>query len=656
MALPDDQKYQVQQATDLVALVGEAIALRPKGKELVGLCPFHADKNPSMYVSRDKQIFKCFVCGSGGDVFSWMMKYHKMAFPEALKYLAERAGIKLQWSEGRGQQSEGQGPSERELIAEANDRATGFFRAMLRHEAHGRAARQYVEQRGINAPMVDAFAIGYAPDRWDGLALTLAAKGWSKHGFELAGLLSPRKGGDGHYDRLRHRLIFPIFDALKRPIAFGGRVLPGATHAQGGDPASGGADAKYLNSPESVLFNKSATLYGIHLAKKPIIDSRTAVIVEGYTDVIACHQAGVCNVVATLGTALTAQHVHELRKYAEKVVLIFDADDAGQKAADRAVEVFLNEELDVQVAVLPDGLDPADLFAQPDGLARWIAALKAATDALDYQFQRMHARFDAADTLTGRQRLAEAYLRRLAELGLGRAGVDVIRESMIVQRLCGMLHLSEDAVRTLLQRYRPHGPADDANSMPRNAENPAQISAESTLEDDGAGAKIRGLRIAERQFIGGLLRRPNLLHLPLADGRSLAIAVTPVDLVTASGKRLYQMIHDHLSQGQDLTLTGLLADLADAGDLGLADWATSVEDEAEQAAAGRDDRLQAMLVGAVEALDAHRQECACHDARQALLTATDQQQDGNESDEAKLLRQIADHRRANPSPARIGRV
>ena len=327
MAVQEDQKIQVQQATDIVRLIGEQVSLRPKGKEFAGLCPFHDDKNPSMFVSPAKQIYKCFSCGAGGDVFTFVTQYHKMTFPEALSFLAERAGIRLEARGGRGGGEAKQG--ERGRISQANTLAVGFFRALYRHAEHGRSGREYVAKRGISPEMVEAFEIGYAPDRWDGLSMTIAQKNWDLGAFELAGLVKAReRGGEpasgeasGHYDRLRHRLIFPIFDAIGRPIAFGGRKLREAD------------EPKYLNSPETALFNKSATLYGLHLAKKPIIDSRTAVIVEGYTDVIACHQAGVRNVVATLGTALTAEHVRELRRYAEQVVLVFDGDAAVRKPA-----------------------------------------------------------------------------------------------------------------------------------------------------------------------------------------------------------------------------------------------------------------------------------------------------------------------------------
>lgn len=616
MPFDDNLKIRIQESTDIVDLISEQILLKQKGREFAGLCPFHDDKNPSMSVSPTKQIYKCFSCGAGGDVYAWMMNYHKMDFVESMKFLAERAHIewpKDQGSGGRGQGS-GDGPSERELIAEANDKALSFFRSLLQHEKHGAIARQYIEQRGISAEMLEAFQVGYAPDRWDGLALTVTDKGWHTKGFELAGLINPRQGGGqsadtqatNHYDRMRHRLIFPICDALGRPIAFGGRVLPDGTL----DDSS--TDAKYLNSPETALFNKSQTLYGLHLAKKPIIDSRTAVIVEGYTDVIGCHQAGASNVVATLGTALTAQHVKVLKRYCDKVVLVFDADAAGQKAADRAVEIFLTEEADVYIAVLPAGTDPADLMKQPDGFEQWEALLADATDAMTYQFNRASEQMDDADTVTGRQRVAEAFVGKMAGLGLSRMGA--IRRAMIVQRLASLLHLPEDAINALLRTHASRqttrfsgdssreagvsaspSPSGNTRNFPNDSYNQSsnrydyaensENSAKTALPDVASfqnGNRIK-LERAEMQLVGCLLKRPELFaSATLKTGLTLDEGLTPSDLVTPAGQALYSRLYDMLADGEEVSLARFLASLAEAGELQLANLATQAAVEIDQ--------------------------------------------------------------------------
>ncbi|NJL31967.1 MAG: DNA primase, partial [Phycisphaerales bacterium] len=235
-----------------------------------------------MYVSPAKQIYKCFSCGAGGDAFSFMMGYHKMTFPEALKHLAERAGIVIpEFQPAHNDSDHGDSTLDRTALLQASNHACSFYQTVLRHREHGQSTRDYITHRHINSAMVDAFQLGYAPDRWDGLMLTITDKNWRLPAFEKLGLVSRRTTGDGYYDRFRNRLMFPICDSLGRVIAFGGRKL-----REEDEP-------KYLNSPESTLFNKSATLYGLHLAKKTIIQQRTAVVVEGYTDVIACHQHGI---------------------------------------------------------------------------------------------------------------------------------------------------------------------------------------------------------------------------------------------------------------------------------------------------------------------------------------------------------------------------
>ncbi|GAB4198136.1 MAG: hypothetical protein Kow00105_12110 [Phycisphaeraceae bacterium] len=653
-AIRDDIKDRVQQATDIVRLIGEQVALRPKGKEFVGLCPFHDDKNPSMQVSPVKQIYKCFSCGAGGDVFSFVMNYHKMSFPEAIRHLAERAGIQIEAGDGRWQMGEGEKGSERKRIAAANVLALEFYRTLLKHPDHGGTARDYIDRRGISAEMVAEFQLGYAPDRWDGLVQMIRSKGWDSTGFELAGLVSPRDTG-GLYDRMRHRLIFPIFDAIGRPIAFGGRKL-----REEDEP-------KYLNSPETRLFNKSATLYGLHLAKKPIIDSKTAVIVEGYTDVIACHQAGARNVVATLGTALTSEHVTELRRYAEKVVLIFDADEAGQKAADRAVELFLTGDLDVFISVLPDGLDPADLLALPDGRERWDTALSHAKDAMSYLFDRLHEQMAAAGTLTGRQHLAESFVTRLAQLGLSRVGT--LRRALVVQRLSHLLGVSEQAVNALVaDRMRtarrpqpPESPSETVAGGSENRQNSPDGVPEESVSQSFAPAetrrKLKALALAERQIIGCLIRDNQRFESVLSDGRPFDEAVTSQEFIHPQSKALYQRLYQRLSEGQSVTLTGLLADLASEGNQNLADLLTQAEAEVEAQTAGLPQREQELMLNAARALVAYHRELQYQQARQALSGGDPAESEANgATDEMRIIRQMLEHRRDHPSPVRIART
>jgi len=296
----NSDRDRVLDATDMVALVGEHVQLRPKGREHVGICPFHDDRAPSMTVVTHKGagFYKCFSCGAAGNAIDFMMNYHKMEFIDALRALAERAGIELQQT-----RREDGATGNRRALLRANAIAANYFRKALAHAEAGAAANAALERRGISAEMRERFQLGAAPDGWDGFVRhidRLRAHSAGSRGddavpeldaFRAAGLV--RDGRQGPIDGFRNRVIFPICDEMGQPIAFGARQI---------NPED---QPKYLNSPESGVFHKGRGLYGIHLAKKSIIDARTAVICEGYTDVIACHAAGVTNVVATLGTALT---------------------------------------------------------------------------------------------------------------------------------------------------------------------------------------------------------------------------------------------------------------------------------------------------------------------------------------------------------------
>ncbi len=678
----DDQKEQVQQATDIVALIGEQLRLTPKGKEFVGLCPFHDDSNPSMFVSPTKQIYKCFSCGAGGDAYGFVMNYHKMTFPEAMKYLAERAGIKLTQ---RGQDADNAASQQRKRISDANDKALKFFQGQLRDEQRGQIAREYLQQRGFAPETIEQFQIGYAPDGWDGLATAINQRGWSLHAFEQAGLISPRKQGDGYYDRLRHRLIFPICDAIGRPIAFGGRKLRAED------------EPKYLNSPETPLFNKSATLYGLHLAKQAILHSRTAVIVEGYTDVTSCHQAGAKNVVATLGTALTKEHMRALRHFADRVVLIFDADEAGYKAADRALEIFIGGTVDVAIAVLPEGLDPADLMAKAEGKAQWDQAIKDATEALDYQFQRMRQRFDDAGSLAGQQRIAEEYLGRLAALGV--LQMTPIRRALVIQRVGHLLHLPEETVTTMLRELAPRRPQRPAQGSTSGGASPAAApgqpasqqpnpSASRPLPDAGAYDphlehevhelepnwdeapqsdrprlaspqnmhRIKALEAVERLLVAGLLREPGLFHLTLPDGRDLDEAVLPADLCSPLGAEAYQLLYDRLAEGQPTTLTHLLGEAASRQRSEVSAWLTQADADLEQVLGDKTDRLSALVADLASQFVALRRQREEAETRQAALTG-EVHVDGQvvTVDQEQLLKQIAERQRSQSSPVRIAR-
>ncbi|CAG0955089.1 DNA primase [Phycisphaerales bacterium] len=450
---------RVKDASDIVRVIGEVVSLKPNGREFRCLCPFHDDHNPSMYVVPGKQIFNCFVCGAAGDVLSFVMKFHKMEFREALEYLAERAGIALTPMRAAASDQPA-GPTRADLL-KACAMGTEFFRGLLNHPEHGKAARAVIERRGITPAMVSQFLLGAAADRWDGLALTQRKQNLPAEPFFEAGLFKKRESDGSAYDAFRNRLIFPIQDQIGRVVAFGARRINDED------------EPKYLNSPETRLFNKSATLYALNHAARSIQVERTALITEGYTDAIACHQGGFTNAVATLGTALTREHVSVLRRMCDRVVLLFDGDEAGQRAADRAAEVFFAEPLDVAICTLSrftDAKDPDELLKRGGGAETFRRALAGASDLLDYRFARLRERLADAGMAALSKGIDEE-IARLVDLGL--KDVPPLRQRLIVKKLASLAGVDESVIlRAIPAGRRAPGPNGGASGVTAEAELP----------------------------------------------------------------------------------------------------------------------------------------------------------------------------------------
>jgi len=368
--IPDDIIGIVRDRVDIVALVGRFVSLKPSGRNHKGLCPFHSEKTPSFTVNAERQSFKCFGCDAGGTAITFLMKMENLSFPEAVRQLAGEVGVEIP-EETRGGE---RGVSER--IYEANALAQALYREALR--APGNPGAAYLARRGLDAAAIERFGIGFAPDMWEHLGRALRERGISNEAALEAGLVAERRSG-GCYDRLRGRVTFPIRDVRGRIQGFGGRAL------------AADQEPKYLNTPESPVFRKREAFFGMPDALEPIRRSERAVVVEGYFDLIALVRAGVEGAVATCGTALTAEHARQLRRRTKRVVLLFDGDEAGQRAMERALEVLLPEDLRVHAAVLPAGMDPDDLLAREGGDALR-ALVDGASAALDAVIRRAVAR------------------------------------------------------------------------------------------------------------------------------------------------------------------------------------------------------------------------------------------------------------------------
>lgn len=440
---------QVLQATDIVELISQYVALKRKGREMVGLCPFHDDKRPSLNVSPSKQIFKCFACGAGGDAFKFLILYEKHSFPEAVRALAERAHIPLP-AEAAPSQPDRPGMSRNDLLKVVAF-AADFYRRQLKAPG-GREALNYIRSRGLTDESIERFGLGYAPDAWDGLLSAAAREGFTRAQMTAAGLAARKENTDRCYDRFRHRLMFPILDLGGAVIAFGGRALRDDERA------------KYLNSPESVLFDKSGQLYALNWAREQIVSTGTAIVVEGYLDVLIPLQAGVSNVVATLGTALTDRHVRLLARYAREAVLVFDADRAGAAAAERALEIFLEQQLHVRVAAVPEGKDPCD-YCLSDGPDALRALVGGAPDAMQYAWDRRLSEYRAAGgSPADRHKVVREFLRLVATSEVYGA-IDELRRGQLAQHIAHMLNVPaaelQRQMRGLSRRAR--GFAQDAS-------------------------------------------------------------------------------------------------------------------------------------------------------------------------------------------------
>lgn len=566
---------RVQEATDLVRLVGEHVQLRSAGREMVCLCPFHNDKTPSMRISPQKQIFKCFACGAGGDCYAFMMKYHRMEFREALQKLAERAGVTLTPFKGGGGQAADDAGAARKRVAEANDKGLAGFVRWLADPQVGKAARAYLEKRRVSPDMIGAFQLGAAPDQWDALARAVEARKLDPRAFAEAGLIAPRAGG-GHMDKFRHRLMFPIHDELGRVVAFGGRVLPDSARDEK-------SDAKYLNSPETPLFHKSSTLYGLHQARKAIIDTKTAILVEGYMDVIACHQYGVSNAIAALGTAFTPQHAEKLRRYCDRLVFVFDGDAAGQKAADRAagvifedraVEIVLSQSLDVDICVLPGtegAKDPDEILSGPDGRAKFDALVNSAEDALSFLFKKVASEAGSAGSLAGRQRVIEAFFDRLARLGITKVGG--MRLAMLTGRMSLLLGLPQSEIEAQLRRLakqhaaRPSAAQDGPGAPDRGDSGEGHVFGQAgfgahATEDATLGRLPPARLMAERQLLAGVLRDPAVLGIAVPGSATLDEAL-PAGVISLPNREAWGWVLRHAGAG--FTLPAALGLLAQEG-------------------------------------------------------------------------------------------
>ncbi|MBI2440992.1 MAG: DNA primase [Lentisphaerae bacterium] len=453
LKVPHALLEEIRLNNDIATVIGGYFALQRSGSAFKALCPFHKEKTPSFMVNPQRQIFHCFGCGAGGDVFRFVMDFEKVDFMAAVKLLARRAGIRLQL-----EADSTDGRFGKETLYEINAAVAGLYQEILLKKPEGAAARDYLAARSLPAAAVAEFAIGFAPESWDTL-LRWAGKKYAPEQLEAAGLVIPAKarparnathsvaGGPeqpaskGWYDRFRNRLMFPIRDEQGRVVGFSGRVLTEQAE-----------QAKYVNTPETALFRKGHVLYALDKARRAIVEARAAIVCEGQIDVIRCHLAGFPTAVAAQGTAFTADHARILKRYADSVVLVGDADRAGQDAALRAADTFLQAGLAVRIAALPEGEDPDSLLRHEDGPAQFRGLLSAARSLLDFQIDVLAGR-ERLDTEAGLMRVAAAVVATIARTP------NAVQQARLIQQAAERLAVPalalERELDKVLKRSRP---------------------------------------------------------------------------------------------------------------------------------------------------------------------------------------------------------
>ena len=474
MLIPEEKIAEILAASDIFDVVSEAVILKKSGRNYFGLCPFHSEKTPSFSVNPDKQIFHCFGCNAGGDVLSFVMQYHGISFLEAAKMLARKYNIIIETPKMNPEQRKA--VHTRESLFRLNKKVMQAYTDFFKNPLKGSPARQYLERRGTSKQIIELFQIGYAPDAWDAIVHVLKQEKVSKGIAISSGLVLERKQKNGFYDRFRNRLMFPIFDINMQVAGFGGRVMDDSM-------------PKYMNSPETPVYSKSRILYGLHAAKQACRRQDQVFIVEGYFDFLCLYQHGIKNSVASLGTALTREHVRILKGYATTMTLVFDSDDAGINAAKRSIDIFVQEGVDTRILVLPGNNDP-DSYVMAHGRDAFLEIAGTAKTVMQFLLQL------ALDThgtsVEGRIKILDEMKQHLAIIQ------DYAVRSIYVRELAETLNIDEKAV---LEKVKD-AYEKQANRQARAPLIPAvEDTSKSVLESDPR----------EKQILSMMLHWPELI-------------------------------------------------------------------------------------------------------------------------------------------------
>ncbi len=584
---------QVQDATDIVEIIGQHVSLKRAGRNFLGLCPFHEEKTPSFSVSPTKSIFKCFGCGAGGSVFQFLMRKDRISFPEAVRSLAGQLGIPIA-------QRQTSPEDQRKIhLADINQWAASVFRKNLLHGDLGRAARQYLDTRGLSAQTQEQFKIGLALPGWDNLIRAATTAGHSSELLISAGLVTVSQSGRDPYDRFRNRLIFPIVDVAQRVVAFAGRVL---------EPDLDGKGAKYLNSPQSALFDKSSCLYGLNAARQAIIRKNQAIVVEGYTDCLMAHQNGIANVVATMGTALTSEHATILRRFCDRVVVVFDSDQAGRAAAERALDILLRPRIALSVARVPDDKDPCDYISK-HGCEAFEQLIANADDALEYKWQLTREAQTNPSSPASKHRAIQEFLLAVARSAYF-DGSDPVWRGLLLNHLAKLLSVPPAEVLAMVNQLKAQVPRSNsrATTSPDSPEKPQE--------------PLTTFEKALRQLLQVLLNKPSYI-------KKVVAVLGPDDFTDPALGPVAREIFKWAADSDQPELAQLLVDNTD---LEQADLITSLAQEGEQKG-----NFQDNLSGALDYISSHHQR---HQLRQTAQALRNDQADLSDQQINQMLQQV----------------
>jgi DNA primase len=469
--IPEDLLERIRDATDIAEIVSEHVQLTAKGRNLFGLCPFHNENSPSFSVNPERQIYHCFGCGVGGNVFKFIQEIDRVSFVEAVKFLANRTNIPLPANEGPSHAVS----DASDQIYRANDLAHKYFHHMLLNDTAGEEALAYLRNRRLSDETIERFGLGYAPAGWDGLLKVASRRGFSPQAMEQAGLALPRQSGNGYYDRFRDRAVFPIANLSNRTIGFGARAL------------QTDQEPKYLNSPETTVYHKGTVLYGLAQTRDAIRRRDAVIVVEGYMDLLSLVQAGIEHVVATSGTALTEEHCRSLARYAHRVVLLFDGDTAGSNAAMRGLEILLGTGVDARVVSLPSEHDP-DTFVQEKGPEALLDLAEKGYSALDFYMRQIGLQHDL-NSVQGKSQAIETLKPLLARPR------DAVRRDLMLREVAQRLSVDESALR------------QEMSQVVQRQQRPRTTATAPTTP----AAPLPEPPHREREFVGLLLQYPHYI-------------------------------------------------------------------------------------------------------------------------------------------------